>query len=143
MKNTKKSNSLHHIHKLVVILITQFIVISLISSCANNKVRKHPVITDVKIIDILSNPKLYANKTIVLEAFFAGWAGNCSNNLIIRTRSDWIIYDDTGCIAIDRSKQVEILYHERPLNPWNKSNYGGKIRVKGVVSLINGKPILG
>jgi len=38
---------------------------------------------------------------------------------------------------------IEILYKEKQLDPMDQSNIGGNITIKAVVSLIDGKPILG
>lgn len=110
-----------------------------ISGCVQQEAKETP-----KMGDIISNPKLYEGKAVVIEGKFGGWSGSlpCDySNMAMKTRSDTIIYDETGCLYMTGG--VEVLYKEKELDPWNKTNVGGDIKIKAVVSLIDGKPILG
>jgi hypothetical protein len=97
--------------------------------------------------DIISNPSLYSGKTVIIEGKFGGWGGNyaCNNEAVLYTKSDSIIYDDSGCLYMvaRASSGIEVLYKEKELDPMDQSNIGGNITIKAVVSLIDGKPILG
>lgn len=110
-----------------------------ISSCVREEAKEKP-----KIIDIISNPRLYEGKTVVVEGKFGGWSGGpvgCNKNLVGATRSDTLIYDDTSCLYM--TGEFEVLYKEKELNPWDKTNVGGRLKIRAIVSLIDGKPILG
>lgn len=113
-----------------------------ISGCLQETVETH------KLGDIISNPSLYNGKTVIIEGKFGGWGGNftCSNwDMAMYTLSDSIIYDDTGCLYMvaRAASGIEVLYKEKELYPMDQSNIGGNITIKAVVSLIDGKPILG
>lgn len=110
-----------------------------ISGCIQQEVKENP-----KIGDIVSNPNLYNGKTVAIGGKFGGWSGNLScdyGNMTMKTRSDTIIYDETGCLYM--TGNFTVLYKEKELDPWNRDNVGGNLTIKAVVSLINGKPILG
>lgn len=101
-----------------------------------------------KLGDIISNPGQYEGKTVTIDGRFGGWSGNsiCNNaDMAMYTKSDSMIYDDTGCLyMIARgSNGIEVLYKEKELDPMDQSNLKGNIKIKAVVSLIDGKPILG
>ena len=114
----------------------------LISGCLQETVETH------KLGDIISNPSAYNGKTVIIEGKFGGWGGDftCSNkDMAMYTLSDSIIYDDTGCLYMvaRASSGIEVLYKERELYPMDQSNICGNLTIKVVVSLIDGKPILG
>lgn len=93
---------------------------------------------------IMANPQEFIGKTVVLEGKFGGWGGELScdySNLAMKTKSDTILYDDTGCIYM--TGELKILSQEKNLDPSDPSNIGSSLKVEGVVSLIDGKPILG
>lgn len=56
------------------------------------------------------------------------------------TRSDQIIYDETGCLYMSGVK--EVLYKEKELSPIDENSIGTPLKVKAIVRLIDGKPIL-
>ena len=102
----------------------------------------------IKLGDIISNSSFYNGKTVIIDGKFGGWGGDfdCSNwDMAMYTKSDSIIYDDTGCLYMVArgSSGIEVLYKEKELYPMDQSNLGGNIKIKAVVSLIDGKPILG
>lgn len=122
-------------------LISVFLVVAsmiFISGCLQETAEIH------KLGDIISNPSLYNGKTVIIEGKFGGWGGNftCNNeNIVMNTKSDSIIYDDSGCLYM--TKGVEVLYKEKEFYAMDPSNVGGNLTIKAVVSLIDGKPILG
>ena len=86
---------------------------------------------------------MYDGETVVIDGRFGGWSGglNCDyKNMAMKTRSDTIIYDKTGCLYM--TGNVTVLYKEGELNPMNKTSIGTRLRIKAVVRLIDGKPIL-
>lgn len=100
---------------------------------------------NLTIGDILSNPQLYQGKEVTLNGKYGGWGGGQCNNtgaIAMKTRSDTIIYDDTGCIYMAVG-EVKIISAAKELDPWDKSTYDTEIQIKAKVSLIDGKPILG
>jgi hypothetical protein len=128
----------HHI----LFAIALGLAIIFISGCLGEESSK-----TVKLGDIIANPALYNGKTVIIEGKYGGWGGNitCSNNPVMMTRSDSLIYDGDECLYMIASSQngIEILYKENELNPTNFDSIGTKIKIKAVVSLIDGKPILG
>jgi len=48
---------------------------------------------------IKDNPDGYAGKTVLLTGRFKGWEGPCQE-APPKTRSDWMLADDTGCIYV-------------------------------------------
>jgi len=128
-----------NLFKVLIFFIILGIFLILVNSFLKEKPKESP-----KIGEIVSNPKLYEGKVVILDGKYGGWSGNlpCDyGKLALETKSDVIIYDETGCIYM--TGKVEILYHEGPLNPWSKESIGKRIKVRGKVKLINGKPILG
>ena len=116
--------------------------IILISGCLQETVKT------IKLGDIISNPRLYDGKTVIIDGKFGGWGGDfaCDNaDMVLKTKSDPIIYDDTGCLYIvaSASNGIEVLYKEKQLDPMEQDNIGGAVTIKTVISLIDGKPILG
>ena len=126
----------------MIIILGLLLIGILLFGCLQETVETH------KLGDIISNPSLYDGKTVIIEGKFGGWGGNfaCNNeNIVLYTKSDSIIYDDSGCLYMiaRASSGIEILYKEKQLDPMDQSNIGGNITIKAVVSLIDGKPILG
>jgi hypothetical protein len=96
------------------------------------------------IAEIVTEPALYEGKTVIIDGKFGGWSHvpQCDDaHIVIRMRSDVMIYDETGCLYM--TGDYEVLYNEKELNPWDKDNIGADLRIKALVSLIEGKPILG
>ncbi|RLJ02914.1 MAG: hypothetical protein DRP11_02255 [Candidatus Aenigmatarchaeota archaeon] len=102
---------------------------------------------NVKIRDIISNPEMYIGKEVVLNGMYGGWGSypQCDfERMGMVTRSDYIIYDDTGCLYICASCEgVEYIFKEGDVNPSDKNTYGTKIKVKAFVGSVEGKPVLG
>ena len=132
----------HCNHHRILSAIALGLAIIFISGCLGEESLK-----TVKLGDIIANPALYNGKTVIIEGKYGGWGGNitCSNNPVMMTRSDSLIYDEDKCLYMVASSQngIEILYKENELTPTNFDSIGAKIRIKAVVSLIDGKPILG
>jgi len=123
------------------ILTILIISLSLLISCEKEgtTAKENPTIEE-----IISNPELYEGKTVIIDGKFGGWSGNlpCDyENMVIRTRSDVIIYDETGCLYM--TGDFEVLYKEKELDPGDKDNIGANLKIKAIVSLLEGKPILG
>jgi len=98
----------------------------------------------VTIGDILANPSSYTGKIMVLNAKYAGWSSvpNCDTSKIaMKTRSDILIYDDSGCIYV-AAGEAEILADGKKVDLTNKPADRAPIKVTAVVRLIDGKPIL-
>jgi hypothetical protein len=96
------------------------------------------------IKDITINPQQYENKEIVIDGWYGGWDGAQCNNIekiAMRTKSDALIYDNTGCLYM--CGDLEVLYKEKELNPSNNDNIGGKLKIRGTINLIEGKPCIG
>ncbi len=99
---------------------------------------------NLTIEEIVLNPESYYGKTVTLEGKYGGWSDNslCDyENIAIKMRSDVFIYDETGCIYM--TGDYQILYKEIELNPTDTSCLGSKIEIRAIVSLFDGKPILG
>lgn len=97
-----------------------------------------------KIIDIVSYPNIYEGKTVIIDGKFGGWSGTlpcCYEHMGGVTRSDVIIYDDTGCIYL--TYNYEVLDKEKELDPWVQDNIGANLKIKTIVSLHDGKAYLG
>ena len=56
----------------------------------------------ITINAIKDNPDGYDGRTVLLTGRFKGWKGACKE-APPRTRSDWIMADDTGCIYVTGS----------------------------------------
>ena len=121
----------------MIIILGLLLVGILLFGCFQETVETH------KLRDIISNPSLYNGKTVIIEGKFGGWGGNftCNNEAVLYTKSDSIIYDDTGCLYMTRG--VEVLHIEKEFYAMDPNNVGGNITIKSIVSLIDGKPILG
>jgi hypothetical protein len=106
----------------------------------NELVKDNPVIRE-----IITNPNLYKGKEVTINGKYGGWTGRWENcdlrKTAMYTRSDVIIYDETGCLYM---YNVEILYneYEKPLEPWDNDALGSNVTVRGVISLIDGKPYI-
>ncbi|MBW2992929.1 hypothetical protein KY345_06995 [Candidatus Woesearchaeota archaeon] len=111
---------------------------------ARKKVKHKDVKTNATLGDIISNPKLYEGKTVVVEGTYGGWLGDlpCDyNKMVMMYKSDAIIYDSTGCLYV--TVGAEYLDNEKGrLNP-RTIDLGTKIKIRSVVSIVDGKPILG
>jgi len=97
-----------------------------------------------EIGEIISYPNIYEGKIVIIDGKFGGWSGDllCDyNNMAHRTRSDVIIYDETGCLYL--TGNFEVLYNEKELDPGNNDNIDAKLKVRSEVNLLDGKPILG
>lgn len=98
-----------------------------------------------KIADIISNPKSFSGKTVIIDGKFGGWGTPTGCDLDktgVKTKSDWVIYDDTGCLLVGGSGG-EILYNEKPLDMTDQNSRDGKLKIKSIITLIDGKPHLG
>lgn len=137
-----KVNHCNHYHVLFAIALGLALIFVFASGCLGEESPK-----TVKLGDIVANPNFYNGKTVIIEGKYGGWGGNftCSNNPVMATRSDSLIYDGDKCLYMiaRASSGIEILYKERELYPMDSSNIGGNLTIKAVVSLIDGKPILG
>lgn len=123
----------------LIFLIIAVIGVIFISGCIQQEVKESSTIGE-----IISNPNLYEGKTVIIDGKFGGWSGNLScdyENMAMKTRSDTIIYDETGCLYM--SGELVVLYKEKELDPRDKDNVGGNLKIKAVVNLLDGKPILG
>jgi hypothetical protein len=138
-----------------------FLIITLITSCSKSTIQSgfkdviktnslsvekdSNITTDsIKIGAIVSNPEQYEWKIFTIECKYGGWGDlgfNCdTKNLALKSRSDVLVYDETGCIYKSGAK---IIYQEKKLKPKDKSCIGSKLIIKGMVKLIDGKPYLG
>ena len=125
--------------KFYLFVLSLLIITVAISGCVQNNEKT------IKIGDIISNPSAYEGKTVIISGRYGGWSDSlpCNySNMAMKTRSDTIVYDDTGCLYM--TGDVKIIEKEEnvTLNPWNNVSIGSKIKVKGVIKLIDGKPIL-
>lgn len=117
----------------IILILVLALVVSGIAGCPMAKEKP-------KIREIISNPKIYEGNTIVIEGKFGGWSGNLTcdyNKMVMKTRSDTIIYDETGCLYMTRG--VKGL---KELDPANETNIGENLTILAIVGLIDGKPIL-
>lgn len=128
-------------------LIIIFVLIAMSLLVVGNLIMKEK---NIKIGEIISKPELFNGKKVFIEATFNGWEvpSNCDANKTKRDlRSDTIISDETGCIFM--SSNVEIYKKSKgefiKINNQLDSNLdiGARIKVRGIISLIEGKPILG
>ncbi len=113
--------------------------LTLISCDKNSENVKRPTIKE-----IVENPESYYGKTVNLEGQYGGWSDNalCDyESIVMKTRNDVYIYDETGCIYLTGS--YEILFNEMELNPTDTSCIGSNIEIEALVSQFDGKPILG
>ena len=120
-------------------LIFGIAIIFLMSACTQHGTNEKTTL----IGDIIAHPEQYDGKTVIIDGRFGGWSGGLPCNykeMAMKTRSDTIIYDKTGCLYMNG--YVKILYKEKGLDPTLQSNVGGRIKIKARVSLLNGKPIL-
>jgi len=101
------------------------------------------------IAEIISNPEAYEGKTVIIYGKYGGWSGDeCPKDGLsssaMYTRSDAGIGDKTGCISMSARGGIEILYQEaEDLDPMQGKGVGTALKIKAVVSLIDGEPILG
>ena len=84
----------------------------------------------VHIADIITDPDEYAGKRVVIEGRYMGWHVP-SGNLVAppftgppRTRSDWIVADDTGWIYVDAHSPGGC-----HLSPWDPKDRGKRLRI--------------
>ena len=84
-----------------------------------------------KIREILDHPDEYKDKEVILDVEHLGWgASDCNlQKTSMRTRSDVLLKDETGCIFSDPVPGI---------SPYEKK----KVRIKGIVELYAGKPRL-
>jgi len=80
------------------------------------------------VYDILSNPLVYAGKTVRLEAQFYGWAGKLVDCPPPVSRSDWIIGADGWYIYVTGPAP-------EGLSPWNTEDYWKPLLLKGTVRI--------
>lgn len=82
---------------------------------------------------ILEKPSVFENKVVIVEGFFRGWSGRCKSGPP-KSRSDWMLEDDTGCVYI--TGQIP-----NGLSPFQPK--GEQLSVKGKVLLDkNHRPFL-
>lgn len=98
----------------------------------------------VKISDIVSNPLQYEGKLCVINGKYGGWSATpikCdTENLGRISKSDYIIYDETGCIYV--KGVLKYLYKEKELMPTDKECFGAKLTILAYVYLKEGKPVM-
>lgn len=87
----------------------------------------------VRIEHILRDPAAYSGEEVAVEGTFLGWRGKCPDSAS-RTRSDWILSDETGCIYVTGLVPAGL----DPANPSNE-----RVLVRGFVETgTNGKPLI-
>lgn len=90
-----------------VILLAGMIVIAGASGCApavstQTKDVSPPLqknIAKTSISELKKAPENWQNKQVLISGKYRGWEASCSDSGQ-RTRSDWVIQDDTGCIFV-------------------------------------------
>jgi len=131
---------------LIIILVILAIVLLLLKFYKPSGLWVPEAPGEIKISDIVLNPSKYDGKTVTLDGKYGGWSGNlpCDYaNMAMKTRSDAIFYDETGCIYMAVGDGVDIISGGENINPMEASNVGEDITVQAVVTLIDGRPILG
>jgi hypothetical protein len=91
-----------------------------------------------KIGDIIQNPSLYEEKVVIIGGEYGGWiyGGDipvCNEGPKV-TRSDWCIYDETGCIYVSAG-EAEILELSGPIDPEDENCVGTGITIRGTVKV--------
>lgn len=88
--------------------------------------------------EIIKKPLSYKNKTVLVEGKYGGWGMNegagkdpvCKHGPQV-TKSDYTIYDSSGCIYVDAF--ATIIERSGELDPHSRDACGVPIAVKGVV----------
>ena len=127
-----------------VILILTILLTAFVFGCSQTVKQTNQEIKATKIIEIVNNPQLYEGKEVIIDGKFGGWGNseiclNTYNKITSRTRSDVLIYDDSGCLYLG---DVEVIEGKMSTG-WNNETIGKPLIVKGKIVLIEGKPILG
>jgi hypothetical protein len=103
-----------------------------------------PMTSETTVARILENLANYKDKTIVLNAKFGGWGSepkNCDTSKVaVKTKSDILIYDETGCLY---ESGAQYLAPTSQPDPDNKKNIGMDITIKGTLKLLDDKPYIG
>ncbi len=103
------------------------------------------IVQSPNIEEIIINPGLYEGQIVTIHGYFGGWGCGLNYNNdespVSATKSDVGIYDSTGCLYI--TQDFDVVYKEKELDPTDRSNIGGEVIISGMISLIDGKPIIG
>lgn len=70
-----------------------------VMACVSSPKTGNPSETRTTIQAIQDHPDRYTGTTVRLTVRFKGWKGACKETPP-KTRSDWMIADDTGCIYV-------------------------------------------
>lgn len=68
-------------------------------ACASSSSVEDAPGTLITIKAIKDHPDTYAGRPVVLTGRFKGWKGSCQE-VPPKSRSDWMVEDDTGCIYV-------------------------------------------
>jgi hypothetical protein len=121
--------------------ISAILILSIISGCNPQVVNNN-----LKIADIINRPSTYQGKTVTIDCKYGGWTYGAEVAVCDKgpqvTRSDFCVYDETGCIYT--SPGVEILKHEGEFNSASNEGIGTGMTIRGKVELsLKGVPYLG
>jgi len=86
----------------------------------------------IEIAEIFKDMTVYLDEPVIVEGVFMGWNGSCSSS-IIKTRSDWIVEDQSGCIYVTGMIPTFL----NPSAPKREN-----IRVEGKLTSLKNKPLL-
>ncbi len=94
---------------------------------------------NLKIGDIIQNPSSYQGKTVTIDCKYGGWiyGGDipvCNRGPQV-TRSDYCVYDETGCIYTSGAEIVSLEPETNKLDPASEESVGTGLTIKGTVRI--------